>query len=406
MASFEIVEVTASGETISLSHLGVFPDGKMAASAAQSMLLFSPDKKYQPRPIAVAKDWRKAHSNLPPLPWGDALKPIRDHFARVSSKDSSMVAYFASENSGKLDRLTNVHVNRYLVDFYPDLDVDVRRRLVWKFTGEPPVDVLLFAATADEIEDVYKDGPNSCMSHSTGFYASTEHPTRAYAGPDLQIAYVEGKYGGAVARTVVWPEKKIYATIYGDREKLLPELKRIGYRLGTRPEWEGARLTLISDEGYFDEDETSHDGYACPYIDFATAVEPIDGYLVVSRKGTYDCKYQCGIASQETSRCPHCKERRCSEGFFYISDLDEDDNVCEDCAAPYLKSDALSGGYLHLSDARQISNGRYVSRYHYEYHTFTCPGNGGRYLHEEAVMHHGVRHSEEGLAQLLKAEAA
>ncbi|CCV12973.1 hypothetical protein [Mesorhizobium sp. STM 4661] len=405
MASFEIVEVTGAGN-VSLPHLGVFPDGKMAAGVVASMLLHNPEKKYQPRPIMVSADWRKRETekNHPHLPWGDALKPIPDHFACVSDKDPAMVSYFASENSGKLDRRTNVHVNRYLLEFYSFLPVDTRRRLVWNFTGENPAN-LLFASTAEDIVDIYERGPSSCMSHESSYYAPDENPTAAYAGPDLQLAYVNDEYGDPVARTVVWPAKKIFSTIYGDEEKLLPELKKLGYRKSFF-EFEGARLTLRRAGGYFAYDGEDVSGYLCPYIDFASSVEPIDGYLVVTRKGRYECQSQSGVAERAAKRCWKCKSMRNQHAFF---DVDEypTESVCQDCAHDKLVICAYEQRYLSLGcDAHAISGGRYVGNYAYRHHTFVCLGNGQRYLQDEAVYHQGDKYSEEGLAQFLRSKAA
>ncbi|RWB08826.1 MAG: hypothetical protein EOQ39_18550 [Mesorhizobium sp.] len=402
MASFEIVEVTAAGN-ISLPHLGVFPDGKMAAGAVATMLLWNPEKKYQPRPIMVTADWRK-NQKVEPLPWGDALVPITDHFARVSEKDTTMVSYFASENSGKLDRRTNTHVNRYLLEFYKDLPIDTRRRLVWQFTGENS-ELIKFAASADDIVAVYKSGPSSCMSHNDGFYASDENPTCAYAGPDLQLAYIEDERGHPIARTVCWPEKKIYATIYGDDEKMRAELKKLGYRKSFA-DFEGARLQLQKTGGYFDYDEGNYSGYLCPYIDFAHSVEPIGEYLVVTRKGSYDCKSQSGVAERNPCTCWNCGGSRNEETFYDVPEISTSRPVCEDCAHAHLKIDARELCYITSGDVRSISGGRHLTSYNFNYNSFTCPGNGQRYLNDEAVWHQGNKFSEEGLALHLEERAA
>ncbi|MES0134466.1 hypothetical protein NKJ88_05785 [Mesorhizobium sp. M0016] len=404
MASFEIVEVTADG-TIPQPHLGIFPDGKMAAGVVTSMLLFNPDKKYQPRPIMVSADWRKREldKNHPPLPWGDALLAKPDHFAIVSDKDPDMVAYFASENAGKLDRRTSIHVNRYLLEFYTGLNIDERRRLVWLFTGKDLSENLRFASNPDDIVEVYEEGPNSCTSHSPGFYASGQNPTWAYGGPDLQIAYIVGSHGKPVARTVCWPEKKIYSRIYGDEEKLLPELMKLGYRCDFAA-FEGARLLLRKAEGRFDEGDEYMEGYLCPYIDFAESVQPINGYLVVTRKGTYECQSQSGVAENNAKHCWHCKEMR-NRGSFYETGQHPEE-VCQDCAHQYRKVCAYEQNYIGIdSTPYSLAGGRYVGYYGHRHHTFVCLGNGQRYLTSEAVLYRGDKFSQEGLDEYLAKEA-
>lgn len=402
MASFEVVEVR-DGITIPLGHLGVFPSGKMAKAAAESMGLLDPKKKFQPRPKAVGADWRKREldKNHPSLPWGEALPLIADHFARVCPTDGTQIQYFVDEKGGKMDRLTTIHVNRYLVTYFSQLDDDTRRNLVWQFTGETYADRLRFSSDYDEIKEIYMDGPESCMSHSNSYYADG-NPVGVYAGPDLQLAYIKNDYDRIVARTIVWPEKKIFSTIYGDSEKMQMELKRLGYRYSRGSEFEGARLLLEPAEGEFDDDYKQ--GYLCPYIDFASSVEPIGDYLVVTRKGTYDCQSTSGVAERCACTCSECGEKRNGDGFAYIRGQDK--SVCEDCADRILKTDAYTGYYIDQGDERQISHGRYVASYNFDNNTFTCPTTGLRYLKSEFVLYQGVKYSADGLAQIHKAKAA
>jgi len=82
---------------------------------------------------------------------------------------------------------------------------------------------LKFAYKAKSIEYVYKIGPSSCMKGSKR--------VRAYEGPDLAVAYIRDKKQ-IVARSVVWPAKKQYYTIYAKPQDCKYEL-RASYFGGT-----------------------------------------------------------------------------------------------------------------------------------------------------------------------------
>ena len=121
---------------------------------------------------------------------------------------------------------------------------------------------LLFARTAEKIEEVYTTGPSSCMAHKKEVWGADMpvHPTSVYASPDLAVAYMN--YGGRKAsRTVVWPEKKIYVRIYGDHLRMQKLLAAAGYKQGCIT---GARVKRIR----FKDKNRS----VLPYIDYEDAV--------------------------------------------------------------------------------------------------------------------------------------
>lgn len=289
MASFEIVEFV-DGKPRAFPA-GVFPDGASAASIIKSLSAKYPGKKFQPRPLTdPTRNWKVREQTrfdeglYEPLGL-KSFTPIADHFAHKALKTPSNVAYTPDSNHGQVDKQLSVHIRKYLAQFYPGLSIEERRRLIWEYCGEDVSDGLTITQDADEIENVYTNGPHSCMAYGRGNYDGAFHPARCYAGPDLAIAYLKDN-DRVVARTVVWPAKKIFSrTIYGDSVKLRAGLIEMGY---TQAEygsaWYGARLTT----------EPSGDDYTCPYLDIAGYVEYDGKYLVLVEYSDIGGQSDCG----------------------------------------------------------------------------------------------------------------
>jgi len=275
MPSFEIVRLDSRGNATPVD-IGRFPDGKSAASIIVELVAKNPGVKFQPRPVKdETNDWRLREKKrfedgvYQPLGWD--LKPIVDHFAHRAIKNPANVAYTVQQQDGLIDKQTSIHVRVYLQRFYPSLTVEQKRKLIWDYCGESFGDKLHFAVTREEIAEVYTKGPRSCMSETSDYYNDDGyHPSEAYSGPDLQVAYL--KDGDRItARCIVWPEKKIAGGYYGDYDKISAALKDEGYTDGNYSEFRGARLSAITlTRGY----------YLCPYLD-------ISGYVKLSDDGKY-----------------------------------------------------------------------------------------------------------------------
>lgn len=113
--------------------------------------------------------------------------------------------------------------------------------------------IVHFAATPEDIEYVYENGPRSCMTRGSEYFPSncSVHPSRPYGNSDLQIAYTRDRYRKISARGVVWPDKKVYHRVYGmtdgHRFQLAGELETLGYIRGDNWCFAGARLRHIKD---------------------------------------------------------------------------------------------------------------------------------------------------------------
>lgn len=288
MASFEIVEVLVGGKTRPVD-VGIFPDGNTASSIIASLKLQHPTKTFQPRPIKdETKDWKAREQNrfdegvYEPL--GVELEEIKNHFAHRSIKEKANVAYTPDENSGRIDKQTSIHINTYINRFFPKMAIAERRKIVWEYCGEKLEDNLKFAITAEEMVEVYTTGPSSCMSETADEWNGLDdhHPVEAYAGGDLQIAYL--KDGGCItARAVVWPEKQLMSHGYGDTQKLHQALTEQGYKAASREQWKGAKLSLIY----------VRYGILCPYLDIGSYVRINGTHLEVCHSSSEGSKYAC-----------------------------------------------------------------------------------------------------------------
>lgn len=185
------------------------------------------------------------------LPEFEPLPPIAGHFAHISTKDKNLVAYTQNEEKGEKDIQTPMKPGRYIKQFYSNLNLPdplIAKLAGLIFQNGEEQNRVLFAETPDEVEFVFRNGPPTCMTRDTNEFASAPiHPTRAYAGPDLKVAYVKNPQNGKIsARALVWEAKKIYSQLVGDygtyTSVLRTALESMGYVLGSL---QGARISVI-----------------------------------------------------------------------------------------------------------------------------------------------------------------
>lgn len=203
-----------------------------------------------------------------PVPWEADLEPIPGHFVHFSKDSQGLIAYTQDAGKGERDIQTPLKPGKYLTKFYPDLHPDKVREYSAICDS---ANKLFIATTAEEIEHVYLNGPASCMSHPTSQYpnANGVHPTRAYAGGDLAVAYIKDRTGTIKARTIVWPDKKKVGNMaYGDRDRLSAALKAAGYEIGRGDgsDLAGAKLKCHK---FRPKSDPTRDYILFPYLDGA-----------------------------------------------------------------------------------------------------------------------------------------
>jgi hypothetical protein len=250
----------------------------------------------------VGKPW--FNENM--LRWAELLP-------RPSETQPGLIAYFQNAEKRARNIRTPIKPGRFLTKFFSDVLTETQiHELALDWSNEYDLSKAKITQDADEIEDIYVNGPSSCMA---GRYSSP-HPSRVYAGPDLGVAYL-GKTDDPSARAVVWPERKIYATPYGDTSRLRAALEEMGY---TRGSFSGARLQRIE---YYDK-------LVMPYLDIADSADDMGDYIVIGRGGELETSNTNGLSTQEPQyNCDDCNASMDEDERNYISSCDRD--VCDHC---------------------------------------------------------------------------
>jgi hypothetical protein len=218
-----------------LPDYGTFEKGADAAKASKAAA-GQLGAKVQCRRIAQAGDWRSTiqqkfdDGKLKPLPAGWTLPPIKDHFAHV---EDIFIRFIESEEHGIIQKFTMLTAGRYISRFHETngkMDDSERRRLIATID---PSDEVHFATTPEDIEYVYRNGPESCMDGKDGnvrnFCSLPMWPTSPYGAGDLAVAYTKNRQGRIQSRAVCWPEKKLLGRIFGDYDRMLKVMVAEGY---------------------------------------------------------------------------------------------------------------------------------------------------------------------------------
>jgi hypothetical protein len=245
------------------------------------------------------------------------LEPITEHYLHRALENEALVAYTPSDEYGQRDRQVSCKPGAYLKKFYPSLSATEVQNLATSIDMR----LLNFAVTADEIERVYRNGPSSCMAYSaSNFETEGVHPVRAYAGPDLQVAYL-GPIAKPIARCLVWPEQKRRSTIYGDYHRMKSALEKAGYN---NTDLTGARMSILRRKDNL---------LICPYIDGVGGVKLSydkqhliisDGYGCIGAANTsgYTSGVICSITGDLAPA--HCKV-----GSKYLSHIEYNETLKE-----------------------------------------------------------------------------
>jgi hypothetical protein len=287
------------------------------------------------------------------------------HYAHMSRVMPGQVAFTPTEEYGVTNRKIRMTVARYLDKFARDhsghpvlTKTDIARYVaIVKAHADQSLKI---ARAGAEIVKVYLTGPPSCMSHPVDDYDNTNgiHPVFAYGESDLGVAYLGDPNSGVSARSVVWPNKKIYVRIYGD-DTLKLILEDQGYKNGSLT---GATFPAIRLTG---------GRYLCPYVDSPRRDDSVTADLITKANGDcyfklrgvggeYDVKVTEGVATvaEDLYTCSNCGEEisaresddqnglcqgcyhdqwtcaRCGDASFDIDDAyssDDGDSYCESC---------------------------------------------------------------------------
>lgn len=298
-----------------------------------------------------------------------------DHFLHVSVKDPTKVSFTETPEKGEVDRqCAPMAPGRYLERFARSRLRDQKpgedpKGEAWMEAGSIrtfaamllPPDALKFARTPDEIEHVYVNGPNSCMSGAHDF-SSEVHPTRVYGAGDLAVAYFTVNGEDITARCLVWPDKKRYGRPYGDEHRLVQALKNEGYQQGSLV---GAKLLRIEEDGKL----------VCPYIDRHYYVQDHGDHLTISDRGIR-ADGTDGYVMRGTE-CACCGEFVDDESMTYAND----EPTCESCISEYYFWCNGYDEYRHRDDwGAHVENIGDVCQSYLDNHCFLCERTDRWYL--------------------------
>lgn len=295
----------------------LWPSFEEAEAARRQLLLRAPDARLR---VALAGadigdvDWqireklRFADGSYAPTPWHDEpwyQAKHDEHFCHISAVQAGKIAFTQNSAKGQVDRQLVMSPGRYLNRFFSGhLDNNAIEGWCAKLSVQLQEDALKITQDADEIEDVYIGGPSSCMAHDASEFDSFCHPTRIYAGPDTALAYI-GARDDARARSVVWPDRKIYTSIYGDVSRLKLLLEGAGYIKGGL---NGARIRRIVDG----------DSFVVPYIDAGDDLADNGEYLIIGH-GEIPSENTNGLGDRSWY-CPRCDNNTTSHDIAYYRD--------------------------------------------------------------------------------------
>jgi hypothetical protein len=254
-----------------------------------------------------------AHTPWHEEPWYQARH--EEHFCHISAKQAGKIAFTENAAKGQLDRQLIMSPGRYLHRYFSDqLHNEAIERWCARLSVQLQEDALKITQDADEIEDVYIGGPSSCMAYRAEHFSGPCHPVRTYAGPDTALAYI-GARDDAKARCVIWPDRNIYTTVYGDVSRLTLLLEEAGYVSGSL---NGARIQRIEHGGC----------YVAPYIDDSDNLDDDGAYLIIGH-GRISSSATTGLANIPWY-CPNCDSETDPHEMVHSIDGDEEE-WCSDC---------------------------------------------------------------------------
>lgn len=278
------------------------------------------------------------------------------HFAHASIEEPHMIAYTPNHEYGKRDRQVRVKVGRYLQQFYGDvLSAEEIRAAV---NNCKPYEIS-WAVTGDEMERVYVDGPNSCMSGNDDF-DSDMHPVHVYEG-EFKLAYIE--VGGEItARCLVHEPTKTWVRHYGSDGPVLADMLE-GLEYTKAENWVGAKLKLIHDG----------DGYLAPYLDGDSKwVDIVGSYMLVKRSsGEFYLDNTNGLTCDSGTSCDDCGDRHDEDDVYWSEYHDRTIGPC--CINNYNRAI-----YNHSGDRTYVA----------EDETIYCESDSEYYLNDPRVYGH------------------
>lgn len=275
-------------------------------------------------------------------PWFDKVPETKLHFAHVAS-DGQRIAYTPNAEAGFADKHLVLAPNRYLANFFgKHLRPDEISRLSNAFTArkfsitiEDTPEAFTFSYEQKHLKNM-SSSAESCMGYPASHFHMKHHPAVAYAAGDLAIAYIRDPQNTSVilARTVVWPAKKLGSRPYGTDERMRDIIRALleqdGYTVNHN--LQGARIAAIPAAHTGRDKPTPNKGYVfytVPYIDGGCNLKWGEGndHFVLTES-------TAGAVAQGTSTCGYLSVRR---------PLRAGEINCDNCSTPTTEYNQVHG---------------------------------------------------------------
>lgn len=266
---------------------------------------------------------------------------------RPGMKEPGLVAFYPNDEKREKQLLTVIKPGRYLRKYLVDdngeplySDTQIEEWANQWITEYSKLKVVLLSKSTDIVNAYTESGLRSCMSHETSSFASYPHHPCAVYGEgykkggydepqgeddvwietDTRLAVIykkdeEEKPENIIARCVVWPEKKVRASVYGDYHKLTMLLDAQGY--DKDGEFTDARMRRL---------ENDNGQTVCPYFDFGCGVSVSGDHIIADPYGE-------GGENQNGLMISGCQCQDCG-GMFDEDDMrfsEWGDRYCDEC---------------------------------------------------------------------------
>jgi len=335
------------------------------------------------------------------------VNPMYDlHFPHTSLEDPTMVAYTPSYEYGIRDRQVRLKVGRYLQKYYGEVLSEEQIRTL---ANEAKGYEVQWAKSVEDIREVYRVGPSSCMSggwRDEGISGDVT-PIDVYAG-EFSLGYYKNSAGKIIARGLVHEPTKTWVRTYGDEGTTLAEaFNALGYTHSH--DWVGAKLNVVIDR----------DGRTLlPYLDGdAKGVKRVGSKWEICESGDdyeYWCDFTNGVADNEPYTCDCCGRTYANQDDMHYSGYAEQTfgPCCEDdftwARVGKRETDYVPNDYTVYNN----SNSEYYSQEYADYVGLVCDYAGdywdsddvvelmdGEYAHADDVI--SVGESEYGDPQYI-----
>ncbi len=282
-----------------------------------------------------------------------------DHFLHCSTDQPGMIAYTPSDDYGKQDRQIRSKFGKYLrANFGDQLSDPVIADIANTLRGNMDQSIkLLIAETADDIAQVYVDGPESCMD-GDHFSHIGDHPTRVYGSSDTACAYIM-RGDNITGRAIIRHDTKEWIRLYGDEENLRDALQENGYSAGG--DLSGCKLLKI---------ENGSGDFIFPYLDgVTTGVDDHGDHFIVTNCGEYDGETQYGtLEDSNRQSCDDCGGRHHDDDMHYLEFCER--SVCNSCIESNYTFAYIGKYQEYVSDCESVyeHNGEYYTSDGCDYH--------------------------------------